>query len=382
MPPLQCLTRPGLAYRGAGLDLAATDIYLEPSGVLALEVEIDGKRLGGDNRCYTIAEAGANHDNSIDQAFQLIDAAASSGADSIKFQTYKASRLVTKTAPKYWGDGGGSQFDVFSRLDAVDRDGWAEILEHAQKSSITCFSTPFDEQSADMLYELGVPAFKIASADITHIPLVRHVAKKGLPVFISTGMASNAEVDEAVSAIEDCGNHSIIIMHCVTSYPTAYEDARIGTIPELSRRYSRHVVGYSDHTLGTVIPVCSVAYGSKAVEKHFTIDNSLEQSPDHWLSLDAERFAEMVSGIRQVEAAEGSRPLDGALAAESEATKYARRSIVAVQDIHPGTVITSSMLAVKRPGTGIYPKFLDRVIGATALRNIAADIPLQWQDVE
>ena len=365
------------------LILRIHSICPESSGVLALEVKIDGKRLGGGNRCYTIAEAGANHDNSVSQAFRLIDAAASSGADSIKFQTYKASRLATKTAPKYWNDDeGGSQFDVFSRLDAIDRDGWAEILEHAQKTNITCFSTPFDEQSADMLYELGMPAFKIASADITHIPLVRHIAKKGLPVFISTGMASNAEVDQAVSAIEDCGNHSIVIMHCVTSYPTAYEDARIGTIADLSRRYNQHVIGYSDHTLGTTIPVCSVAYGSKAVEKHFTIDNSLEKSPDHWLSLDADRFADMVTGIRHVEAAGGSRPVDGALAAESEAVKYARRSIVALQDISNGTVITRNMLAIKRPGTGIYPKFLDRVIGATALRNITADMPLRWQDVE
>lgn len=347
-----------------------------------MEISIDGRKIGGDNPCYTIAEAGANHDGSVAKALKLVDAAVKGKADSIKFQTYKAERLVTRTAPKYWDDGkeGESQFDVFGRLDTISKEDWSEIFEYAKKRQITCFSTPFDEESVDLLYDLQIPAFKIASADITHISLIKHIASKKLPIFISTGMASEQEIDEALGAIKDKGNHDVIIMHCMTSYPTKPSDANLEMIRALSDRYTEHVIGYSDHTLGINIPICSIAYGAKTLEKHFTYDNRLEQSPDHRLSLNAETFARMVDGIRQIEAARGSKKREN-FTSESEAVKFARRSIVSAQRIPKGATIEKEMLAVKRPGTGISPKFIDQVVGSVASKNIEEDTTLLWKDI-
>jgi len=347
-----------------------------------LEIKINNKKIGEKNPCYSIAEAGANHDSSLEKAFKLIDAAKEAKADSIKFQTYKADKLATKTAPKYWDDGKSdeSQFDVFSKLDAISKDQWKQIFEYAQKKEITFFSTPFDEESVDLLYDLQVPAFKIASADITHIPLIKHIAAKKLPIFISTGMASDQEIDEALGVIEDQGNHEIILMHCITSYPTKPEDANLEMIRRLSEKYSKYIIGYSDHTLGITVPICSILYGSKSLEKHFTFDNNLEESPDHWLSLNKETFAQMVDGIRQAEVSGGVNTRNN-FKAEAEAVKYARRSIVSTRHILKGTAITKEMLAIKRPATGIYPKFLEKVIGSVASKDIEEDIPIQWEDI-
>ena len=347
-----------------------------------MEIKIDNKKIGMKNPCYTIAEAGANHDSSLEKAFKLVDAAKEAKADSIKFQTYKASKLATKTAPKYWDDGNSdeSQFDVFSKLDAISKDQWSQIFEYAKKKEITCFSTPFDEESVDLLYDLQTPAFKIASADITHIPLIKHIAAKKLPIFISTGMASDEEIDEALGVIEDQGNHEIVLMHCMTSYPTKSEDSNLEMIKTLSEKYSKCIIGYSDHTLGITIPICSILYGAKVVEKHFTFDNNLEQSPDHWLSLNTKTFSQMVDGIRQAEVAGGQKTRNS-FEAEAEAVKYARRSVVSARKILKGTTITKEMLSIKRPATGIYPKFLEKVIGSVASKDIEEDIPMQWEDI-
>ena len=193
------------------------------------KIKIGDIPIGEDEPCFTIAEAGANHDGSIEKALKLIDAAKESQVNSIKFQTYKASKLTTKSAPKYWDDGNNNetQFDVFSKLDGLTDDNWREIFEYSKQKQIMCFSTPFDTDSADLLYSLDVPAFKIASADITDIPLIEHIATKQLPIFISTGMASNDEISDAIECIKNQGNNDIIVMHCITSYPTNFEDANL-----------------------------------------------------------------------------------------------------------------------------------------------------------
>lgn len=346
-------------------------------------IKINNKKIGDDYPCYTIAEAGANHDGSLEKAFKLIDAAVSASSDSIKFQTYKASELTTKTAPKYWSDGitNETQFDVFSKLDSLNDDDWKQIFDYANKTSITCFSTPFDEKSADLLYSLGAPAMKIASADITHIPLINHVAKKQLPVFISTGMASFEEIDDAVNTINDAGNHNIIIMHCITSYPTKPQDANLEMIKTLKQKYPNYVIGYSDHTIGITVPICSIFYGARAIEKHFTYDKSLSTSRDHRLSLDAVEFSKLVEGLRTAEISKGT-PHRISFDSEKEAIKFARRSIVSSKKITKGSIITKDMLAVKRPGTGIYPKYLDKVIGSEAISDIEQDTPIQFSDIK
>jgi len=346
------------------------------------EITIANKKIGGNSSCYTIAEAGANHDGNLEKAFQLIDAAKEANADSIKFQTYKAEKLVTKTAPKYWDDGkkNETQFDVFKKLDLLNDEQWKQIFEYAEKKKITCFSTPFDEKSVDLLYSIGTPAFKIASADITHIPLIRYTARKKLPIFISTGMANEEEIQIAVDNIEDVGNNDIIIMHCITSYPTEPKDANLEIIRTLCKNYPNYVIGFSDHTIGITVPICSTFYGSNVIEKHFTYDTDLKTSPDHRLSLDVVGFAEMVKGLRNAEISRG-KPTRDDFKVESEAVKYARRSIVSVCKIQKGTKITKEMLDIKRPGTGIYPKFLTKVIGSTANNEIKEDTPIQWDDI-
>ncbi len=347
------------------------------------KIKINGKFIGDGFPCYTIAEAGANHDGELEKARKLIDAAVESNSDSIKFQTYDASKLASKFAPKYWDDGKPeeSQHDVFSNLDSLTKDEWNQIFEYAEKKSITCFSTPFDEESVDLLYSFNVPAFKIASADLTHIPLIKHIASKKLPIFISTGMANDEEIEEAINTIENEGNNEIIIMHCMTSYPTKPEDANLEMIRTLKEKYPEYVIGYSDHTIGTNIPVYSTFYGATCIEKHFTFDNTLTQSPDHKLSLDTEGFRKLVKELRLAEISKGENARNE-FDAEKEAVKFARRSIIANKDIMIGEKISREMLSVKRPGTGIAPKFLEEIIGLTVKKSLQEDEPIQWENFD
>jgi len=347
------------------------------------KININGKNIGDDYPCYTIAEAGANHEGEVEKAFQLIDAAKESGVDAIKFQNYTASKLTTKTAPKYWDDGieNESQFDVFNKLDKLHDDEWRQIFGYANKKNITCFSTPFDMESVDLLESFDIPAYKIASADITHIPLVKKIASKQKPIFMSTGMASMDEVHDAVSIIQDQGNEEIIIMHCITSYPTKSEDANLDMIKSLDLEFPDYIIGYSDHTLGTDIASYSVFYGSKCIEKHFTHDKNLSVSRDHRLSLNSDDFKELIKKIKLIEMSRGSRARDN-FSAESSAVEFARRSIVSKHDIPKGTEITENMIDVKRPGTGILPKYFFKIIGSKTLKDIPEDSTIQWTDID
>ena len=347
------------------------------------KININGKNIGDGYPCYTIAEAGANHEGEMEKAFQLIDAAKESGVDAIKFQNYTAAKLTTKTAPKYWDDGieNESQFDVFKKLDKLHDDEWKQIFDYANKKNITCFSTPFDLESVDLLESFNVPAYKIASADITHIPLIKKIASKKKPVFMSTGMASIEEIYDAISAIQDQGNEEIVIMHCITSYPTKSEDANLEMITSLNQEFPDYVVGYSDHTLGIDIAIFSTFYGSKCIEKHFTYDKNLSISRDHRLSLDSNDFKELIRKLKLCEISHGSGIREN-FVAEDDAVKYARRSIVSTKKILKGTKITEDLLEIKRPGTGIKPKFLNEVIGKSASKDIDDDVPITWNDLE
>ena len=347
------------------------------------DIEIGDKIIGDNSPCFTIAEAGANHEGDIQKAFQLIDSAKKAGVDAIKFQTYSAEKLTTKTAPKYWDDGieNETQFDVFKKLDSLNKDEWRKIFEFAKQKQILCFSTPFDEDAVDLLDSLDVPAFKIASADITHIPLIRKVASKKKPVFISTGMATMKEIAEAISTIEKEGNNKIIIMHCMTSYPTKPEDANLEMIKTLKDEFPKYLIGYSDHTLGIDVATFSRLFGSKCIEKHFTHDKTLTVSRDHRLSLDSEDFRELIKKMKLIDLSRGSS-IRNDFPSEVDSIKYARRSIVSKEKIEKGSKITLEMLDVKRPGTGIQPKFLEEIIGKIVLRDIPEDVPITWKDIE
>ena len=346
------------------------------------KIKINEKYIGEDFPCYTIAEAGANHDGELNKAIKLIDAANEAKSDSVKFQTYDASKLASKYSPKYWIDDkpDETQYEVFSNLDGLSDDNWKEIFEYAKSKSVTCFSTPFDEKSVDLLYSLDVPAFKIASADITHIPLIKHIASKKLPIFISTGMASDEETKEAIETIENQGNDQIIIMHCITSYPTEAKDANLELIRTLKQKYPNYIIGYSDHTIGTNIPVYSTFYGATCIEKHFTFDSSLTQSPDHKLSLDTNGFRQLVKELRLAEISKGVK-IRNNFESEKNAVKFARRSIVSKRKIPKNTTISIDMLDIKRPGTGIKPKYLEKIIGSTTKNEIEEDTLIQWDDL-
>jgi N,N'-diacetyllegionaminate synthase len=346
------------------------------------KIRIGTKLIGNNEPCFTIAEAGANHDGNLENAFKLIDAAKNANVDCIKFQTYKASKLVTKIAPKYWkhGESNETQFDVFKKLDSFENDDWKQIFDYAKNRNILCFSTPFDSDSVELLYSLGIPAFKIASADITHLPLIELIASKQLPIFISTGMASENEILDAIKTIENQGNNKIIIMHCITSYPTNPDDANLQMISSLKKQFPEYIIGFSDHTIGTTIALCSTFYGAKCIEKHFTYDKKLTTSPDHRLSLDVSDFQKLVSDLRLSEISRGSSIREN-FTSESEAVKFARRSLVSKIKIPRGTIITKDMLDVKRPGTGILPKFFSKIIGYKAQRDIDEDTTLQWNDI-
>jgi N,N'-diacetyllegionaminate synthase len=350
---------------------------------MSTKIRIGGRVVGEHAPCFIIAEAGVNHNGDIKLAKRLVDVAIHAGADAVKFQTFKAEDMVTKTAKKagYQKKTTGareSQFVMIKKLELREQD-FEELFGYAHKKGITFLSSPFDKRSVDLLDRLGLPAFKIASGEITNLPLIRYIARKGKPIILSTGMSTMAEVKEALQVINDEGTKDIVLLHCVTSYPAKTEDVNLRAMETLRQAF-RLPVGLSDHSLGITVPIAAVALGACVIEKHFTQDKSLP-GPDHQASLEPEELKEMVKAIRDVEKAMG----DGIKAPtkeEKQIRKVARRSIVARVNIPKGTVITEEMLGIKRPGTGLEPKYTGRVIGAVARRRIERDEPLTMNKLE
>lgn len=322
-------------------------------------VEIDGRPIGPDEPPYVVAEAGANHDGDLTQAKRLIDAAVEADADAVKFQTYTADRLVTRDATKYWGDRDTTQYETFSQLDVLDDADYREMARYADAQGITFLSTPFDEHAVDLLADIDVPAYKIASGDLTHHPLLEYVADQGEPVILSTGMATLPEIREAVDVIEATGNDDIVLLHCITKYPTPVEHANLRMMETLMAEFE-YPVGLSDHTIGTTVPTAAAALEAALLEKHFTFDRSLEKSPDHRLSANTEELAEIVDRTREAHAALGAAE-KGPIDLEQEGLEKARRSLVTARDIRQGDRIHRDDLAVKRPGWGLAPKRLRAV---------------------
>ncbi|HEY7820694.1 MAG TPA: N-acetylneuraminate synthase family protein, partial [Vicinamibacteria bacterium] len=336
--------------------------------------------IGEGEPAFVIAEAGVNHNGDLELGRALIREAAAAGADAIKFQSYKAGKISTKTAPRYWveaDDPDGSQYDTYKKLDSFGPDEHEELFRYAKEQKILCFSAPFDDEAVDMLDELGAPGFKIASADLTDHPLLERAASKGKPVILSTGLATIAEIAEAVSVVRGTGNDQLVLLHCTLQYPCAPENANLRMMLHMRAAFPDIPVGISDHTLGIAVPQAAVALGAVAVEKHYTVDKTLPGSPDHYLSVDPRDLKEMISSIRTIEKAMG-RYLKGPVEAEAQAYKFARRSIVSKTAIPRGTSITREMLTFKRPGTGIYPKHVNQVVGRTARVDIPEDTVLEW----
>jgi len=340
-------------------------------------IKIADRTVGKGFPALVIAEVGVNHNGSIERGIELIEAAAKAGADVVKFQTYKAKEIVTKKAPRYWDDklnddNGGTQYDTFSKLDNMGIDGYKAFKKRCQELNVIFTSTPFNLPDVDVLEEIGVDVYKISSSDITYIQLIQYVASKGKPIILSTGCASIGEIEKAVETIYLEGNKNIILQHCILQYPCDAENANLVKMQKIQEVFPEIPVGYSDHTIGIIVPSVSVAMGAVSVEKHFTIDNKLPDSPDHKLSANPEELKSMVETIRTIEKAKGYF-CNGYYPSEKEAYLNARKSLVSRCKISKGTVITSDMLTAKRPGTGIYPEYLDFVIGSTAKIDIEED---------
>jgi len=342
-----------------------------------------GKRSIGKNQSvFIIAEAGVNHNGRLDIAKKLVDVAKIAGADAIKFQTFKAENLVTNNAEMadYQIENTKekkSQFDMLKNLELA-YDDFKVLKKYCDQKEIIFLSTPHTFDAIDFLDDL-VPAYKIGSGDLTNSPALKIIAKKGKPVILGTGMSTLHEVKLAIDAIKSQGNEQIIIMHCTTNYPSTPEEVNLRAMVTMQKEFDI-VVGYSDHTLGTMTAAIATALGAKVIEKHFTLDKNLP-GPDHKASIEPDELTKMIKEIRSVEKILGNSTKEPT-ESEKKIMKLVRKSIVAGQDIDKGSVINENMIVIKRPGTGVSPTNLHKIVGKKAKKNILKDKIFQLDMVE
>lgn len=343
---------------------------------------IAGRPVGAGQRVLIVAEAGVNHDGSVDKALRLVDVAADAGADVVKFQMFRAAELASATAPPATyqrAAGESSQHDMLRRLELSEAD-FARVRGHCDARGIVFLATPFGPQDVARLLPLGVPALKLASTDVNNTPLLRRAAETGLPLIVSTGAATEAELDACVARLRDWGaGRRLILLHCVSGYPAPLEAANLRAIATLRQRYGVPC-GFSDHTPSTQIAGWAVAAGACVLEKHFTLDPSAP-GPDHAMSLDPAQLAEYVGAARAAETALGTGTL-GFTEIEADVRRAARKSVVAAAHIPAGTALTTELLTVKRPGGGIPPDGLEQLLGRRAAADIAPDTILTWDLVQ
>ncbi|MBU5676665.1 N-acetylneuraminate synthase [Alkaliphilus sp. MSJ-5] len=326
------------------------------------------------SRVFIIAEAGVNHNGSIELAKKLIDKASEAGADAVKFQSFKAEKLVTKNARKaeYQEVTTGkqeNQFEMIKKLE-LDYEKHEELINYCKHKNIMFLSSPFDLQSIDLLNRLGLEIFKIPSGEITNLPYLRKIGSLKKKVILSTGMSTLGDIEKALKILKDCGTTDITVLHCNTEYPTPMNDVNLLAMNIIKDAFKIEI-GYSDHTLGIEIPIAAVALGATVIEKHFTLDKTME-GPDHRASLEPEELKKMVRCIRNIELALGDG-IKKLTESEKKNINIARKSIVAGRDIKKGEVFTETNLAIKRPGDGISPMRWDEVMGKIANRDFRED---------
>jgi N,N'-diacetyllegionaminate synthase len=337
-----------------------------------------GRRIGDGAPCFVIAEAGINHNGQLDVARRLIEAAATAGADAVKFQTFSAERLVTPGAAKaeYQARTTGSaesQLDMLRRVELTPAD-FARLRDHARECGITFLSTPFEEASVDVLMDLGVELIKVPSGEITNLPFLSHVGRTRKPVILSTGMSTLDDVLAATTALRDAGTTDLVVLQCVSEYPAAVSDANLRVMATL-RDAVGVPVGFSDHTLGLLVPQAAVALGACVIEKHLTLDRRME-GPDHAASIEPDEFKDLVRSIRQIESALGNgvkAPTPG----ERGVAAVARKSVVALVAIPAGTILDATLVGLRRPGTGLPASKLPDILGRPARVHIAAGTLLE-----
>jgi N-acetylneuraminate synthase/N,N'-diacetyllegionaminate synthase len=342
-------------------------------------IMIADRKVGDGEPTFIIAEAGSNHNRDLDQAKKLIDVAIEAEADAVKFQTYSAEKLYSKKTPKpsyleAITSENETVWDLIKKIE-LPREFQSELADYCKDHGIIFLSTPFDIDAIDELDELGMVAYKIASFEIVDLPLLKHVASKGKPVLISTGMANIGDIEDALKTVYSTGNENVALLHCNIGYPPPMDTINLRAIQTMKKAFDVPI-GYSDHTMSVTIPSVAVSVGACLIEKHFTLDRSM-QGPDHPFALEPKELKEMVRNIRDVELALGDGKKQRS-EEEEEMYRIGRRSIVAAQDIPKGTAISEEMLTIKRPGFGIKPKFLEILVGRSAKVDIEEDDIITW----
>lgn len=349
------------------------------------------KNILKNRQCYIIAEAGVNHNGSYELAKKLVDIAVDAGADAIKFQTFKSEKVVTKNGglAKYQVKNTGreeSQLDMIKKFE-MPYEKFTDLKNYCDKKGIVFLSTPHSNDAIDFLDPL-VPLHKVGSGDLTNLPFIEKIAKKGKPVILSTGMATLDEVIEAVNTIQKIGNKQIIILHCTTSYPCELKDVNLRAMQTIKQAFNDDfLVGYSDHTLGIDVMKLAAKHGATVIEKHFTLDKNLP-GPDHKASLNHEELKEAINKIKNKDYTISidekkilGSPEKKPTKDEIEISKTVRKSIISKIDISKGTIITKEMLEIKRPGTGIKPKYINKIIGNKAKKTIKQDTIINKEDL-
>jgi pseudaminic acid synthase len=342
-------------------------------------LEINGRCIGPGFPVYIVAELSANHHQEFDQAVQLIHAAQEAGADAIKLQTYTADTLTIRSDKEYFRVGGGTLWDGRTLYDLYQEaytpwDWQPRLKEIANELGLDLFSTPFDHTAVNFLEEMNVPAYKIASFELVDLPLIQRVAQTGKPMIMSTGMATLAEIEEAVHTARAASATQIALFRCNSAYPASPEEMNLRTIPHLAQAFDV-VVGLSDHTLGIAVPVAAVALGACIVEKHFTLSRSVP-GPDSAFSLEPHEFKAMVEAISVAEKALGEVRYE--VTEREQASRVFRRSLFVVQDVEAGEVFTEETVRSIRPGYGLRTRYLNEVLGRRAARDVAGGTPLSW----
>ncbi len=346
-----------------------------------MEIKIADKALGK-GRIFIVAEMSANHLQDFDLAVKIIKAAKKAGADAIKLQTYTPDTMTIDCKNEYFQIKQGTLWDgrTLYELYKEAYTPWEwqpKLREIAKEEGLIFFSTPFDKTAVDFLEELNVPAYKVASFEITDIPLIEYIASKGKPVIISTGIATLSDIEEAVNACKRMGNDQIILLKCTSAYPAPLEEVNLKTMVNMAETFGV-LTGLSDHTMGISVPVAAAALGAVMIEKHFTLDRNLG-GPDAAFSLEPDEFAEMVKSVREVEKAIGK--VTYKLGEKQKKGRKFARSIFVVKDIKKGEKFTEENIRIIRPGDGLHPRYYNEVLGKRAIRDIERGDPLRWEDI-
>ena len=352
-------------------------------GGFSKNFKIDGRSVGEGAPAYFIAEIGANFDGSLKKAKEYAREAKRVGADCVKIQTFKAARIVSRegfASMQLKGVHGSWKRPVDEVFKEVEfpREWHKEFFEYCWKIGITPSTAAYDYEGVDLVDKIGIQFYKIGSGDITWLEMVEYIARKGKPLMLATGASTLAEVKDAVDVIRKTGNKKLVLMQCITNYPSKFGSANINVLNTYREKFGA-ILGYSDHTPGDVVPLGSVALGAKVIEKHFTFDRKLK-GPDHPHSMEPQEFADMVRRVRDLEAALGSSKKE-VVAEESETVIVQRRGLTATKDLVKGARLKKTDIIELRPALGIYPKYKDAVVGKTLKKSLKAGTPIRWEDI-